>query len=141
MDYIYLFDEDTPEKYFDIIRPDVYLLGSDWEGSFVGKDILENIGTKIVVDNTKIFSTTNIISKIQNLKNSKKAIFYFNEEDIEIIKNIDSDFKFRLESFDKEKIFELSENNDVAINGSFIFTNDTEIIKKSREINLRNLTV
>lgn len=72
VDYIVLFDEDTPEKLIKSIIPNFIVKGSDYKKEeVVGKDIIEKYGGKvIIVPLYKNYSTTNLIRKInENFKN------------------------------------------------------------------------
>ena len=66
VDYVFLFDEATPQRIIDIIVPDVLIKGADWEiGAIVGRDTVQAAGG--VVRNiplTEGSSTSGIISKV-----------------------------------------------------------------------------
>lgn len=66
IDYIVLFDEDTPEELIQVINPDVLIKGKDWEGRPVagGEFVRKNGGEVCFIDLEKGLSTTNIIQKI-----------------------------------------------------------------------------
>jgi len=66
VDYVCLFDEDTPYNLIQAIVPDVLVKGSDWAiDTIVGKDIVEAAGGKVqTIDYVPNRSTTNIIKKI-----------------------------------------------------------------------------
>jgi D-beta-D-heptose 7-phosphate kinase/D-beta-D-heptose 1-phosphate adenosyltransferase len=66
VDYVCLFDEDTPYNLIKSVVPDVLVKGSDWAiDSIVGKDIVEAAGGKVqTIDYVPNRSTTNIIQKI-----------------------------------------------------------------------------
>ena len=66
VDYVCLFDEDTPYNLIKAIVPDVLVKGSDWSiDAIVGKDIVEAAGGKVqTIDYVPNRSTTNIIQKI-----------------------------------------------------------------------------
>jgi rfaE bifunctional protein nucleotidyltransferase chain/domain len=66
VDYVCLFDEDTPHKLIQAVVPDVLVKGSDWAiDSIVGKDIVEAAGGTVqTIDFVPNRSTTNIIQKI-----------------------------------------------------------------------------
>jgi rfaE bifunctional protein nucleotidyltransferase chain/domain len=68
VDYVCLFDEDTPYELIKAVIPDVLVKGSDWKiDSIVGKDIVEAAGGKVqTIDFVSNRSTTNIIEKIAN---------------------------------------------------------------------------
>jgi D-glycero-beta-D-manno-heptose 1-phosphate adenylyltransferase len=66
VDYVCLFDEDTPYNLIKAIVPDVLVKGSDWAiDDIVGKDVVEAAGGKVqTIDYVPDRSTTNIIKKI-----------------------------------------------------------------------------
>jgi D-beta-D-heptose 7-phosphate kinase/D-beta-D-heptose 1-phosphate adenosyltransferase len=66
VDYVCLFDEDTPYNLIKAVVPDVLVKGSDWAiDDIVGKDIVEAAGGKVqTIDYIPNRSTTNIIQKI-----------------------------------------------------------------------------
>jgi glycerol-3-phosphate cytidylyltransferase len=66
IDYVVIFEEDTPLEIISLIVPDILVKGGDYKKEdVVGKDIVENNGGEVViipfVDGK---STTNIINKI-----------------------------------------------------------------------------
>jgi len=66
VDYVCLFDENTPYNLIKVVVPDVLVKGSDWAiDSIVGKDIVEAAGGKVqTIDYIPNRSTTSIIQKI-----------------------------------------------------------------------------
>jgi D-glycero-beta-D-manno-heptose 1-phosphate adenylyltransferase len=66
VDYVCLFDEDTPYELIKAIVPDVLVKGSDWTiDSIVGKDIVEAAGGTVqTIDFVPNRSTTDIIKII-----------------------------------------------------------------------------
>jgi len=66
IDYIVIFDDDTPEKLIHAIRPDVLVKGGDWQGQPVaGGDFVKSNGGEVYfVDLKKGLSTTIIIQRI-----------------------------------------------------------------------------
>jgi len=66
VDYVCLFDEDTPLELIKAVVPDVLVKGSDWSiDAIVGKDIVEAAGGNVqTIDFVPNRSTTNIIRKI-----------------------------------------------------------------------------
>ncbi len=70
VDYVCLFDEDTPHELIKAIVPDVLVKGSDWKiDSIVGKDIVEAAGGTVrTIDFIPNRSTTDIIKKIADSK-------------------------------------------------------------------------
>jgi D-beta-D-heptose 7-phosphate kinase/D-beta-D-heptose 1-phosphate adenosyltransferase len=66
VDYVCLFEEDTPQKLIESIVPDVLVKGSDWAiDSIVGREIVEEAGGKVqAIEFVSERSTTDIIKKI-----------------------------------------------------------------------------
>lgn len=66
VDYVVIFDDDTPRSLIEIIKPDVLVKGEDYLGKeVVGQDIVESYGGQVkLVDLKPGLSTTNIIEKI-----------------------------------------------------------------------------
>ncbi len=62
IDYISLFNEDTPEKLIKIVRPDVLVKGGDWKSSsIVGRDVAKKV---VRIPLVKGRSTTHLIERI-----------------------------------------------------------------------------
>lgn len=70
VDYVILFDEDTPYKLIKEIRPDVLVKGADYKPEdVVGKDIVEENGGKLeLISFVDGKSTTNLINKIRSFE-------------------------------------------------------------------------
>lgn len=68
VDYVVVFDEDTPLELIKEVRPDVLVKGEDWRGkTVVGSEIVEARGGRIMfVEHLKGISTTNLIDRIRN---------------------------------------------------------------------------
>ncbi len=66
IDYVVLFDEETPLNLIENIKPDVLVKGSDYNiEDIVGYDILMEYGGKIkTIDFVEGYSTTKIVDKI-----------------------------------------------------------------------------
>lgn len=66
VDYIFLFDDLTPQRIIDAIVPDVLVKGSDWELSdVVGRDTVERAGGSVLtIPVVEGSSTTGIIRKV-----------------------------------------------------------------------------
>jgi rfaE bifunctional protein nucleotidyltransferase chain/domain len=66
VDYVVIFEEDTPAKLIEIIIPDVLIKGADWSlDNIVGKDIvLKNGGEVKTIEFVNSQSTSNIIQTI-----------------------------------------------------------------------------
>ncbi len=67
VDYLVLFDEETPEHLIKILKPDILVKGADWkEEEIVGANFVKSYGGKVVrIDFTFDISTTKIIEKIK----------------------------------------------------------------------------
>jgi len=66
VDYVVIFDEDTPYELIKIVKPDILVKGGDWNiNNIVGKDIVESYGGKVLnIPFVEGKSTTNIIERI-----------------------------------------------------------------------------
>ena len=69
VDFVVIFNEDTPYKTIAAIKPDILIKGADWKGkSVVGEDLVKKVE---LVKYIQGFSTTDIIEKI--IKSEKKS--------------------------------------------------------------------
>ena len=70
VDAVVFFDEDTPYNLINKVQPDVLVKGKDYKPEdVVGYDIVTSKGGKVItIDLVDGFSTTNIINKINGLK-------------------------------------------------------------------------
>ena len=70
VDYVILFDEETPYELIKAIQPDILVKGSDYKAeAIVGYDIVKAKGGEVItIDLSQGFSTTNIIKKISEGK-------------------------------------------------------------------------
>ena len=68
IDYVVIFEEDTPYNVINAIIPDVLVKGGDYnKDNIVGADIVENNGGSVVtISFVEGKSTTNIINKMKN---------------------------------------------------------------------------
>jgi len=66
VDYVIIFDEDTPLEMITFLRPNVLVKGGDWgENEIVGSDVVEALGGKVVrVPVIEGSSSTNIIARM-----------------------------------------------------------------------------
>lgn len=73
VDMIVLFNDDTPIKLIESIKPDILAKGSDWaKGKIVGEDFVKSEGGRVArVRLVKGKSTTNIINKIERQTKNK----------------------------------------------------------------------
>jgi len=69
IDYVTIFDEETPLALIETLRPDVLIKGGDWaEENIVGRDSVRSWGGRVtVIPEIEGASTTNIIEKIKTL--------------------------------------------------------------------------
>ena len=69
VDFVCVFEEDTPEELIRSIVPDILVKGADWKvGDIVGRDIVEAAGGRVAtIELTEGLSTTNLISRIRSL--------------------------------------------------------------------------
>lgn len=68
VDYVVIFNEETPLTLIEAVKPDVLIKGADWKG----KDVVgANIAKKVeLIKYVNGFSTTNIIEKIKSFSHS-----------------------------------------------------------------------
>ena len=66
VDFVTIFNEDTPQKLIEAVKPDVLIKGADWKGKpIAGADFIQAYGGKVeFIKFIDGFSTTNIIQKI-----------------------------------------------------------------------------
>ena len=69
VDYVVLFDNDTPAKLIETLKPHVLVKGADWpKKKIIGADIVLGRGGKVLtIPFVKNRSTTDLINKIRNL--------------------------------------------------------------------------
>ncbi len=69
VDYVVVFDEDTPIKLIEAIRPDILVKGGDWElEKIVGRDFVESYGGRVVTVPFEFdISTSKIVERIISL--------------------------------------------------------------------------
>lgn len=68
VDYVVLFDEDTPEKIIDEIIPDILVKGADWSiDKIVGRETVEKYGGEVkTIEFVNDQSTSKIIESIKS---------------------------------------------------------------------------
>ncbi|HDQ03020.1 MAG TPA: D-glycero-beta-D-manno-heptose 1-phosphate adenylyltransferase [Deltaproteobacteria bacterium] len=68
IDFVTIFDEQTPLELINLLKPDVLIKGGDWtEEQIVGREEIAQWGGKLVViPEIKDKSTTNIVEEIRN---------------------------------------------------------------------------
>lgn len=69
VDYVVLFEEDTPFKIIKLLKPDTLIKGADWDKKgIVGRDFVLSYGGRVSTINlVKGRSTTNLIKKIAKI--------------------------------------------------------------------------
>jgi len=69
VDFVTIFNEQTPLELIEYLQPDILVKGGDWaEEQVVGRESVKKWGGKVVIiPETKGSSTTNIIEKILNV--------------------------------------------------------------------------
>ncbi len=69
VDYVVIFEEDTPIKLIEAIRPDILVKGGDWElEKIVGRDFVESYGGRVVTIPFEFdISTSKIVERIISL--------------------------------------------------------------------------
>lgn len=69
VDYVVFFDDDTPQKLIEIVKPDILVKGGDYrKNEIAGADIVKAYGGEVAtIDFLDGFSTTEMISKIKAL--------------------------------------------------------------------------
>lgn len=74
VDYITIFNEETPYKTIKALKPDILIKGADWRGkSVAGEKLVKSLGGRVeFVKYLNRFSTTKIIDTI--IKKCKKKI-------------------------------------------------------------------
>ncbi len=67
VDFVAIFDDDTPQKLIEAVKPDILIKGADWKGKdVVGSDVVKRCGGRVeLIAYVKDCSTTNIIEKIR----------------------------------------------------------------------------
>lgn len=68
VDYVVIFDEDTPENLLDEIKPDIYTKGADYTVETLpeAQTVIKNGGKVEFITLVEGKSTTNVIKKIEN---------------------------------------------------------------------------
>jgi D-beta-D-heptose 7-phosphate kinase/D-beta-D-heptose 1-phosphate adenosyltransferase len=66
VDFVVIFDEDTPYNLIELIKPNILVKGSDYKGKYVvGSDLVDEL---VLIEFIKGRSSTNIINKIKKVK-------------------------------------------------------------------------
>ncbi len=69
VDYVVIFNEPTPIRLIEAVRPDVLVKGADWSaGEIVGADVVKKAGGRVArIRLVKGVSTTNIVERVLRL--------------------------------------------------------------------------
>ncbi len=70
INYVTIFDEDTPQRLIELVQPDILVKGGDYSDikKIVGYDVVTQIGGQVItLPYVERNSTTEIIQKIQSL--------------------------------------------------------------------------
>jgi D-glycero-beta-D-manno-heptose 1-phosphate adenylyltransferase len=66
VDAAFVFPEDDPRAFLEIIRPDFHVKGGDYKADLLEREVVERFGGKItIVPFVKGYSTTSIVEKIK----------------------------------------------------------------------------
>jgi len=69
VDFVVIFNEETPYQLIAAVKPDILIKGADWKGKpVIGEDLVKKVE---LIKYIKGFSTTNIIEKV--IKSEKKS--------------------------------------------------------------------
>jgi glycerol-3-phosphate cytidylyltransferase len=69
VDYAFIFREDTPCEFLEILRPDIHVKGGDYSEEIIEKPVVEKYGGKIIiVSYLQDHSTTSLVKKISLTK-------------------------------------------------------------------------
>jgi len=73
VDYITIFDEETPQKLISFLKPDILIKGADWKGKRVaGSDVVESYGGRVeYINYVGGISSSKIIQKITRGKRNR----------------------------------------------------------------------
>ena len=73
VDYTVIFDEKTPEKLLDLLKPDIHVKGGDYKKEDLPetKIVEKNGGEVKILSFVDSFSTTDIINKIIDVYSNK----------------------------------------------------------------------
>lgn len=73
VDYVVLFDEDTPERVIAELLPDILVKGRDWAGRVAGAETVEAAGGEVrLADLVSGHSTTGIIERVLDVYGEKR---------------------------------------------------------------------
>jgi bifunctional ADP-heptose synthase (sugar kinase/adenylyltransferase) len=68
VDAAFIFREDDPRAFLEILRPDIHVKGGDYGRDILEREVVERYGGRIeIVSFVKGYSTTSIVEKIRSL--------------------------------------------------------------------------
>ena len=75
VDYVTLFDEDTPAKLIEAVKPDILVKGADWKRKgAVGSDVVRATGGKVeFIRYIPGYSTTDLIKRMTRSAKTKRS--------------------------------------------------------------------
>ena len=66
VDYAFIFREDDPRAFLEILRPDIHVKGGDYSEKIIEKPVVEKYGGKIrIVSYVQGLSTTSLVERIK----------------------------------------------------------------------------
>lgn len=147
VDYIIIFNELTPERYFKLIKPTTFCNGLDWGKNFIGIDFLKKIDTEIFYFKKKKTSASSIVNKIVESTKYKENRYLFYDRDVFNKMNL----SFALKKFNKVCELPKIKNtytflgycsaNEIIINKSFYIGSNLDEIKFCKKVNLRVIKI
>lgn len=147
VNYIIIFNELTPEKYFKIIKPTTFCNGLDWGKNFIGIEFLKKNNTKIIYFKKKQTSASSVINKIIESLKYKENKYLFFDKTILSKSNLD----YALKKFDgvcelpgskkKSGFINYCNTNEIILNKSFYVGSNLDDIKFCKKINLRVIKI
>jgi glycerol-3-phosphate cytidylyltransferase len=66
VDAAFIFREDDPRAFLEILRPDIHVKGGDYGADLLEREVVERFGGRVaIVSLVKGYSTTNLVDKIR----------------------------------------------------------------------------
>ncbi|MBU6214519.1 HAD-IIIA family hydrolase [Patescibacteria group bacterium] len=88
VDYVCLFDEINPLAVLEKLKPNVYANGGDWGTGFLERDVVRGYGGRIYVAKRQTMtSTSDIVSRVQSLRDTPDVRAVFLDRDGVVIKD------------------------------------------------------
>jgi rfaE bifunctional protein nucleotidyltransferase chain/domain len=68
VDYAFVFHEDDPRAFLEIIRPDIHVKGGDYRADIIEREVVEAHGGKVaIVSFRQGYSTTTVVERIRSV--------------------------------------------------------------------------